>query len=118
MATPVIRGRAAVWGVVTDAGDTFVAGIIQSQNRDITGEEDYIFDNDGFTITEIFFDDRDECSIDILVETGTTPPARGDDITLAGLACIVQKSSLKWQKKQWAMLTVAAKKFANLTEGA
>lgn len=118
MATPTIRGRAAVWGIVAPEGDTYAGGIIQSQGRESAGEEDYIYDNDGFTITEIFFDDRDECTIDILVEAGTTMPARGSDITIAGLDCIVQKASMKWTKKGWAMMTVTAKKFANLTEGA
>jgi len=80
------------------------------------GETDYIFDEDGFTITQIFFDDRDECSIDVLCETATAQPDRGDDVQICGLACIVQDSTLKWEKKGWKMLNVKAKKFPNLAE--
>ena len=116
MANPTIRGREAIWSIVTVAGDTYVAGIIQRQTHEKTGEQDYIYDNEGFTITDIFFDDRDECEIDILVESDTSVPDRGDDIQIVGLACIVRNVQIKWEKKAWKMLTVSAAKFINLVE--
>ena len=116
MANAVIRGRAAIWGIKTESGDTYAAGIITNQARVITGEEDFVFDNDGFTIAEVFFDDRDECDINIICESATTPPARSDDIQIVGIDCIVQSAEIKWDQKGWKLLNVKAKKFANLTE--
>lgn len=116
MANALIRGRSAVWGIATESGDTYAGGIVQGQEILRDGEVDYIFDDEGFTITEIFFDDRDECSIDVLCEAATALPERGDDIAIAGVDCIVQSATLKWEKKAWKMLNVKAKKFPNLTE--
>jgi hypothetical protein len=111
-----IRGRAAIWGIVAEAGDTFAAGLILDQGKVITGEEDFIYDNDGNTITEVFFDDRDECDINIICEDTTTDPVRGDDIAIVGDDCIVQSAELKWKQKGWKVLNVKAKKFSQLVE--
>lgn len=116
MTTALVRGRAAIWGIVTSGGDTYAAGIITNQEKVITGEEEFIYDNEGFTITEVFFDDRDECDINIICESGTSEPARGDDIQIVGIDCIVQSATVKWEQKGWKLLNVKAKKFANLTD--
>jgi len=115
MSNPVIRGRVAVWGIVTTAGDTYAAGIITGQEKATGGSEDFIFDNEGFTITEIFFDDQDVCKVDVICEAATAVPARGDDVSIAGVDCICQSASTKWEQKGWKKLSIEAKKFANLT---
>ena len=112
----VIRGRAAIWGIVTEAGDTYAAGIVRSQKRGLNADTDEIFDNEGFVISQAFFNQNDECNVEIVCEAGTTPPSPGDDIQIAGIDCIVQNSNLNWEQKGWKSLQVVAKKFANLTE--
>ena len=112
---PVIRGRVAVWGVEA-TGDTFEAGLITGQKRENGAQEDFIFDTNGFTIGQIFFDQNNACSVDVLVEVGTALPEVGDDITISGIDCIVQSGVTKqWEQKGWCKISVPAKKFANLT---
>lgn len=116
MSNAVIRGRAAIWGVVTTDGDTYAAGIIVDQGHEIAAETDVVLDGEGFTIAQVFFDSRDECDINIICEAATSPPACGDDIQIAGVDAIVQSASVKWANKAWKGLNVKAKKFSQLTE--
>ncbi|MFA5058265.1 MAG: hypothetical protein WC485_09145 [Opitutaceae bacterium] len=113
---PTIRGRVAVWGIETEAGDTWAAGIITGQGHEKAGAEDFLFDGNGFTISQIFFDEQDVCDIDVICEAASAVPDRGDDIQIAGFDCIVQGASTKWEQKGWKKLNIKAKKFANLVE--
>lgn len=114
MSVPVIRGRVAVWGIHADAGDTYYAAIITGQRRGKEAENDFIFDTNGFTITEIFFDNKDKCDVDVICESGTTQPENGDSITIDAIVCQVQSSEVKWEQKGWKKLSIKATKFANL----
>lgn len=116
MSNYVMRGRAAIWGVVTESGDTHAAGLILSQGRQIVSESDGIADNEGFTITKVYFDQRDECDIDVICEAATAAPDIGDDIQIAGIDCIVESCDLKWQQKGWKGLNIKAKKYSQMTE--
>ena len=109
-----IRGRGAIWGIETTAGDTFAAGLIKSQKHGLKADTDEIRDNQGYVVGEVFFNQNDECDVEILAESATTPPAPGSDIQLAGLDCIVQDSQVNWEQKGWKSLQVKAKKFVNL----
>lgn len=113
---PVIRGRVAVWGIESD-GDTYAAGLITGQRRENQAQEDFCFDQNGFTVSQIFFDQNNVCSVDVIVESGTDLPDVGDDVTIAGLACIVQAGVSKvWEQKGWCKISIPAKKFENLSE--
>ena len=113
----VIRGRAAIWGIEADSGDTFYSGLILNQAHIIAADEDYIHDNEGFIISEVFFNMRDECDVNVICEDGTDSPSPGDNISIAGVDCIVQGGpELKWQQKGWKVLNIKAKKFLMLTE--
>lgn len=116
MTTALIRGRDAVWGIATESGDTYAAGIIVDQDKTKDAEKAYIFDDEGFTISQVFFDHNDQCNINIICETATTEPDCGDDIQIVGIDCIVQNCKVAWKQKDWKMLNVTAKKFANLVE--
>jgi hypothetical protein len=112
----LVRGRQAIWGIKVSSGDTFAAGIIKSQKRALNADTDEVFDDDGFTIAQAFFNNNDECDIEIICESGTTEPEPGDDIQIVGIDGIVQNSSVNWDQKGWKSLQVKAKKFANLVE--
>jgi len=115
MTTPVIKGRAAIWGIKDTSGDTHESSIITRMSRKRDGETDFLFDNDGFTVTEIFFDDKDVVTIEVICETATSIPARGDDITIVSIDAIVQDAELVWEQKGWKKLSINATKFANLS---
>ena len=112
----VQRGREVIWGIETEAGDTHAAGLIVSQNHGIDGGVAFVKDQEGHTVGEIFFDDKDECDVDVDCETGTTLPARGDDVQIAGIDCIVQTASFKWENEKTKRFNLKATKFALLTE--
>ena len=109
-----IKGRQAIWGLKPENGDTFAAGIIVNQTKDLNGDVDFVFDGEGFVIAEVLFNDKKECDINIICETGTAEPERGDDAQIAGVDCIIQSAQLKWDQKGWKMLGVKATQFVNL----
>lgn len=111
----VVRGRAAIWGIHTTAGDTHAAGIIVDQGYELTGDEDFVFDSEGFAIAKVYFNDQNQCEINIICEAGTAMPDRGDDIQIAGVACMVDSASLKWEQRGWKKFSVKATKYLNLT---
>jgi len=110
----LIKGRQAIWGLTPEAGDTFAAGIIVNQTKDINGDTDFILDGQGFVIAEVFFNDKNECDINIICESETAEPERGDDMQIVGIDCIAQTCQVKWDQKGWKMLNVKATKFVNL----
>lgn len=116
MANPRIRGRVAVWGIEASAGDTFAAGLITGQGRKVASDQDVLLDLNGFVIAQIFFNQNDECSVNVICEADTEIPEAGDDIQIAGIDCIVQDADVKWENKGWKGLTINAKKFVNLVE--
>jgi len=110
----LIRGRQAIWGIVSDSGDTYASGIIVKKSRKKASDTDFVLDDMGFVIAQVFFNQNDECDVNIICESGTSQPENGDDITLNGIDCIVQESDVAWDQKGWKMLNVKAKKYANL----
>jgi hypothetical protein len=111
MANPVIKGTQALWGV-----GSIYTGIVVSARIKRTGEEDYIYDGNGFTITDILFDDRDEGEVNVICQSDTTIPARGAVITVNSVATfIVHATELMWEQRGWKKLKIAAKNFVNLT---
>lgn len=111
------RGRAVIWGIESAAGDTHSAGLIVGQGHGKAGGTAFVKDQEAHTVGEIFYDDKDECDIDVDCESGTALPERGDDVTIDGLECIVQDCSLKWENEKIKRLNIKATKFALLTEG-
>ena len=110
----VIRGRQAVWGIVTESGDTYAAGIVKSQKKANNSDTDEVFDNEGFAIAQVHYNMNNECDVEVICEAGTTEPDNGDDIQIVGVDCICQNSSVNWEWKGWKSLQIKAKKFANL----
>lgn len=116
MSTAKIKGRQVIWGIVPGSGDTHSAGIMTRIGRKKASENAFVYDNEGFTITQIFFDDTDEVSVDLMCETATEQPDDGDDVTIAGVAALVQSSEVLWEQKAVKKLNIIAKKFVNLVE--
>lgn len=110
-----MRGRTAVWGIKTESGDTHAAGIITGQGRKKDSDKDFCYDNEGFIITEVFYNMSDECSIKLVCEDATAEPDNGDDIQIAGTDCIVQNSEQDWSQRGWKGLSITAKKFQELS---
>ena len=103
----------ASWG--TSGGATSTLGYVYGCTHKMDGEKDAVYDGNGFTVGQIFFDDQDVLSIEILALDAATQPSRGDSLTVDSIIGVVQDSEVKWAHKGWKMFTVNATKFANMT---
>jgi hypothetical protein len=121
MADPVLVGTItgltkASWG--TGGAGSSTLGYIYKATHRKAGEQDKVYDGNGFTIGQIFFDDTDELELEILALDAAALPARGAALTVNSVAGVVQESSLEWGHKAWKMIRVKAMKFVNMTVGA
>jgi len=108
-----IKGQAAVWGIEANYKD-LQSGLVRSVTRKNSGEKDYIYDYEGFTIAQIFFDDREEVSLEVVCKADTAAPANGDTLTVGGVAFLVQDSDLAWEQRGWKKLRTNATFFPNV----
>lgn len=111
MATMKLKaGVTAVWGS-SEVGDPGFGKVV-SGKRAHASEKDFIFDEDGETVGEIFFDEKDELEISVLCKSAMTNPVTSGSITIAGLAGLIQDWDLAWENKSTKKLNIKATKFA------
>lgn len=112
----VVKGTAGAnidWG--TDTVAYTGIGIIISATQKLTGKTLELADRQGNTNIVIFFDDKKEYSIDVIVDTSITPPVRGDAVTIAGRSGIlVHDVEKKWENEKECMLTITGTFYAQL----
>lgn len=119
--TPLLIGTItgltiASWG--TGGAGTSTLGSIYKCTVRKGGEQDKVYDGNGFTIGQIFFDGTEEIDLEILALDAAALPARGDSLTADGVTGVVQESEKSYGYKQWKMITVKATKFEGMTIGA
>jgi len=112
-----IKGQSAVWGIESEM-QTLQSGIVRSVTRKKTGEKDYLYDYEGFTITQIFFDDREEVELEVVCKSDTVAPTNGATLAIGSVSFLVQDSDLAWEQRGWKKLRTRATYFPNLTLGA
>jgi hypothetical protein len=101
----------AVWGITSVAYAGFCTNI--TLKRD--GEESKIFDGNGFTIGLILYDDKDETTVSLVMQTTDTPPTRGTVVTVASqVGFICQTTEHMWDWKDQAKWKFTATRFVNL----
>lgn len=110
--SPTIKGNnTVIWG----SGGVYATGIIVRGNVKTTGEKFLVKDNNGFTVTAIYFDDRNECSFEMITQTSDPTLARGDFITIGGVAsCIVEETEKMWEQNGVRKFTVTAVKYSQI----
>lgn len=91
-------------------GATAVAvGQVQSASHQSGGEELALKDEDGNTFLIIFFDDKGECELEAIWDTGYALPARGDIIAICEEAsAIVKTVTKKWSEGKEVRITIKA----------
>jgi hypothetical protein len=109
-----IIGAAVIWG--TDSVQ-YSGEITDSVNFDDEADFDEdTTDGDGFTSAVVMSNTRKQYSIELKCKTGTSLPALGTTITIAGQAgCIVKKVSKKWQRKKVLMANIDATYHPNVS---
>ena len=116
-ATPTIQGQAAYWGIPSG---TYGSGVVTRVTRDLDGETAFLYDGNGYTISEILYDDKETFTVELVMDatnfTLAALPARGTVITIDGVAtCIAQKRGITYEQKGWRTANITAVSFANLT---
>lgn len=109
-----IKGQAAVWGIEAAHKD-LQSGLVRSVTHKKSGETDFLYDHEGFTIAEVFFDDREEVELEVVCKADTAAPANGDTLAIGGVSFLVQGSDFGWEQRGWKKLKTQATYFPNLT---
>lgn len=110
---PVIRGDSSVlWGANGVYNGTG-SGIVQSGSHELTGEKMEVQDELGQTVAVIFFDDKGNIEFEAIIKTAAPTIARGDGITVCGIAYALVDSITKlWENKGVQKYRVKATKYA------
>jgi YD repeat-containing protein len=114
--TPAIIGQAAYWGIPSG---TYGAGVVTRVTRDLDGETAFLYDGNGYTISEILYDDKETFTVELVMDaanfTMASLPARGTVITIDGVAsCIAQKRGITYEQKGWRTANITAMSFVNV----
>ena len=79
------------------------------------GEQTVIFDGNGFTIGQILFDDNDEATVEMVLQTTDSIPTRGTVVSIAAQAgFIIQTIEKMYSWRDMAKWKFTAKRFVNL----
>ncbi len=115
MANPIIKGVNATWG--TGDLDVFdiCNGIVTRASRKKGGADDVIYDENGFTVSKVYFDNQDELSIDLIFGEDTEEPERGGELLFNGCVFLVDETELMWEQRGWKKMRVKATFYTNLT---
>lgn len=90
--------------------------IVSSASNKLDGDKLEIKDNKGSVTTVIYFNDKNQCSFEMLVSAAAPTLARGDAITIGGVVnCLVDNTELKWTNDNTQKFTVNATRYPNVT---
>lgn len=111
---PNIKGNNLItWGT----GDAAGLGVIQSASTKLGGEKVELPDEDGETFCVIYFDDKNECEFEAIMQSSVTLPDRGDAINIGNVVgASVDDVELKWANKDAQRVAIRATKYANIGE--
>jgi len=114
--SPIIKGDNTV---VFGSGGVYTTGIIvTTASNKLDGDMLEIKDNNGFVVAVIFYNDKNELSFEMIVQTTAPTLKRGDVITIAGVAtAIVKDTELKYTQDNVQKFAVNATSYAGLTLG-
>jgi hypothetical protein len=112
--TPLLIGTgiaAVTWGI---AGVAYT-GLCTSITIKRDGESSVVYDGNGFTIGQILFDDNDEATIEMILQSSDTIPTRGEILTIAAVSgFIVQNVERMYSWRDQAKWRFTAKRFVNV----
>lgn len=95
--------------------DFATIGTITGGGQKKTGEKLELKNGYGNTFVVIFFDDKDECEIEAILDAGYAMPDRGDLIDIMGLVNVVVIDwDIKWSSGKEKGVTLRATKYAHV----
>jgi hypothetical protein len=100
----------------TEGAGYLAIGTIVSAERNDTGDKLEIKDRYGNVVAVIYFNNKGECSIDVIFDSTVTLPTRGAVLSLCGLTDVLCDSiKHKWENDKERMITIAATYYAGVT---
>lgn len=113
---PIIKGDSSVlWGangVYSGTG----SGFVTSGSDELTGEKQEVQDELGQTVAAIYFDDKHNVEFEAIIKTSAPTLARGDGLTICGLAYALVDSVTKlWENKGVQKYRVKATKYSAIS---
>ncbi|MEI6035857.1 MAG: hypothetical protein WCS65_16445 [Verrucomicrobiae bacterium] len=110
----VIKGNSTItWGA--GDGDGVGTGKIQSSSHKLGGDKAELLDENGEVFSVIYYNEKNECELEVIVLSATTLPARGDTAIIGGVTgCLVDEVEIKWQNNNVKMATIRGTKYANI----
>jgi len=114
--TATIKGDTTViWGT-GGVTVTTVTGYLVSVRDGLTGEMVEVADNNGFTVAVVLFNAKDECELQLIVQTSFPSLTRGTVITVGSLTNVVVLEVEKmWEQKGVAKYTVKGTAWSGMT---
>lgn len=86
-------------------------GTILSCKRKRGGDKVELKDEEGRVFCVIYFNDKDECEFNAIFSTDVDLPERGDTVTIAGIACLVDDFDVAWENEKERQLTIRATRY-------
>ncbi len=100
----------------TENAEYSAIGTIVSAERNDTGDKLELKDRNGNVFCVIYFNDKNECTIDVIFDSTVTLPIRGDALSLCGLTDVLCDSiKHKWENEKERMVTITATRYENVT---
>jgi hypothetical protein len=112
--TAQIKGVQGIWGIESAYSGLLDAASVMRIRSKSDSQKDYLFDDEGFTSAVVFFDSKEEASIELVMKSGTTEVAPGDELTLETLTFLVMDGERLWDQRGWKKLNVNATYFPNV----
>jgi len=106
-------GANAVVGTA-DAGYNAIGTIVSAERKDSSDQLE-LKDRYGNVVVVIYFNYKNECTIDVIFDSTVSLPAIGDALSVCGLTIVlVDTITLKWEQGKEKMVTIKATRRANL----
>lgn len=112
----VVWGAGSVVSTAVHAASPVTLGIITDAEKGSSADKIEIMDENGFVVTVVYFNNKNECSFGMIVKTSVPALDIGDTFTLGGVAfCIVDDIRVQWSNKDVAKYNVKATRYKALT---
>lgn len=110
MAATIKYSQEIVWGASTAGTSTL--GVILSCSRKSTGEVFEQKNASGENHSVIFYDPKEELSVEVLAKTDATLPAQGAEVTIGGItAALVIDAEEVWSNTDAKKIRLTLKKW-------
>lgn len=106
--------KSAYWGVKPLSGDTYADCRITKMEVGDEGSIEPLPNKEGDTTGLCGYDNKQPCSLEIIIDATLTAPAFMDTVTILGLAVVVEKTKKMWEYKGWQKISIDGTCYPNL----